>query len=222
MTIETMTGFGYSLRQQVDGGKMEKSYAVNLLATVNVVMRLLRSDNKIRVKPSKIIGKRSYVRYVPPAGKNLDHFIKAIDELVENDNEREAAVLLLARMFGLRLREACLLDASTATREAKATKLISIARGTKGGRGKKVIRHFPVEKDGMAALLYASQLQSDLSCLVPPEMSLVQFMSRVRRSWNKVRNKYELGKIHDLRAAAACDLYEKISNFPAPVMIQEG
>jgi hypothetical protein len=217
---ETIRSFAGKLKEKIMIGSMKQSYAVNLLSTVNVIMQLLREDSVMTVSPKELIGTRTRVRTVAPKGMDLDAVRAATDQMRKNGHVREALIILLAREFSMRKKECCLLHIKKALDEAKATGAISISRGTKGGRGRNIPRQYPVTPYGIKILEEAANFQRSHSCLIPPGLTLKQFAGKVDRGWRKVRDEFGLGKIHDLRAAGACQLYAETAGCSAPVCVE--
>ena len=49
-------------------------------------------------------------------------------------------------------------------------------------------------------------------------MTWRQWNDRVHHTWAKARDEFGLGKLHDLRAAYACERYLALTGYPAPVI----
>jgi len=146
-------------------------------------------------------------------------YFKCLCELfgiADRNAPKEASVIHLAREAGLRLREACLMDIDEALIQAERGKM-RIIRGTKGGYGRNMQRWIPVRDSLIDALRRANEVRGESKCLVPPNKTLKQFTDSVHYFWNLARTNYDLRKIHDLRAAYACDRYQQITGYPAPV-----
>ena len=85
------------------------------------------------------------MRQEAPAG--MERLQQATSKLREQGEDRVAVVAELAREFGLRFREASLLDARTALNQSTEKGAVNITEGTKGGRG-----HIVDRRDHMATL----------------------------------------------------------------------
>jgi hypothetical protein len=133
-------------------------------------------------------------------------------------HERIAATVEVARALGLRLREASLLNARVALGQVTKLGAVNITAGTKGGRGHHVDRWVPVSKSAMGCLIRAAKAQGQSRNLIPPDLSWRQWNSKVHHVWAAVRDDYGLKKIHDLRAAYACDRYQQLTGSAAPVV----
>jgi hypothetical protein len=214
---EVVQDYGKSLRDKVDAG-MSPAYAQNLLSSVNVVMQAMRSDRQIRVAPVEFVGQRSRIRTDPPAGLDQKVVRQCADQLRQNGHDRVAATVEVARALGLRLREASLLNARVALGQVKKHGAVNITAGTKGGRGHRVDRWVPVAGRAIGCLVRAAKVQGSSRNLIPPELSWKQWNTRVHHVWAKVRQDYGLTKIHDLRAAYACERYRQLTGAAAPVV----
>ena len=209
--------YGTSLRDKVDAG-MSPAYAQNLLSSVNVVMQAMRDDRQIRVAPAELVGPRSRVRTEPPTGINQRIVRQCADQLRQNGHERVAAMAEVARALGLRFKEASMLNARVALGQVKKHGAVNITAGTKGGRGHRVDRWVPVSGRVMGCLVRAAKAQGQARNLIPPHLTWKQWDSRAHRLWASVRGNYGLKKIHDLRAAYACERYKQLTGSAAPVI----
>ncbi len=124
----------------------------------------------------------------------------------------------IARSLGLRLREASMLDARAALGQAMNRGTVNITAGTKGGRGHRVDRWVPVSKSSLGCLVRAAKVQEGNRNLIPADLNWRQWNTRVHHVWAGVRDDYGLTKIHDLRAAFACERYRQLTGSAAPVV----
>ncbi|WP_429886456.1 integrase domain-containing protein [Geoalkalibacter halelectricus] len=170
------------------------------------------------ISPRKYLGSRVRTRTDPPPGTKRSLVHTAIQLMIAQQAYEESCVVALAREGGLRLREACLLDVGNALTQAKKVGKIRVTRGTKGGYGRFMERWVPVTPTLLKALIFSSKVQGGRSCLVPATKTLIQFSDSVHHQWDKARTTLAIGKIHDLRAAYACDRYAEITGHPAPVL----
>jgi hypothetical protein len=214
---EVVQDYGKSLRDKVDAG-MSPAYAQNLLSSVNVVMQAMRSDRQIRVAPVEFVGQRSRTRTDPPAGLDQNVVRQCADLLRQNGHKRVAATVEVARALGLRLKEASLLNARVALGQVKKHGEVNITAGTKGGRGHRVDRWVPVSGTAVGCLVRAARAQGTSRNLVPSHLTWKQWYSHIHRVWASVRGDFGLKKIHDLRAAYACDRYKQMTGSVAPVI----
>lgn len=209
--------YGKSLRDKVDAG-MSPAYAQNLLSSVNVVLEAMRDDRQVRVAPVACIGQRSRTRANPPAGLDRKAVRQCANRLRLNGHARIAAIAELSRALGLRLKEASLLNARIALGQAKKHGAVNITAGTKGGRGHRIDRWVPVTGRAIGCLVRAAEAQGTGRNLIPPGLSWRQWNTKVHHVWASVRDDYGLKKIHDLRAAYACDRYRQLTGSVAPVI----
>ncbi len=120
---------------------------------------------------------------------------------------RTPPMVELARELGLRVREASLLDARAALREAARHGAINVTEGTKGGRGRRVDRWVPVPATALQGLRRAAAVQGEARNLVPPQLAWRQWNDHLHHVWAGVRGQHGLGKLHGLWAAWACERY---------------
>jgi len=99
-------------------------------------MAALRGDRCVKLpSPSKALGiQRTGVRQSVPQGQDRKQVKQIVDMLCRHHHLRAAAIVLLARATGMRLREAILADLPRLSREANNLGRINIQDGTKGGR----------------------------------------------------------------------------------------
>ncbi len=212
----TLDRFGKTLADKVREGNASVAYAQNLLSTVNVALEALRGDTRVRCSPSALVGQRSHVRGDPPAGMDRRAVQACAETLRARGHAHAAAVIELARELGLRVREASLLDARAAVGEAVHHGAIDVTEGTKGGRGRRVDRWVPVSATAREGLRRAAKVQGPARNLVPPQLSWRQWNDHLHHVWAGIRGQYGLGKLHDLRAAYACERYQRLAGAAAP------
>ena len=95
---------------------------------------------------------------------------------------------------------------------------VNITAGTKGGRGHRVDRWVPVSGAAIGCLVRAARAQRSGRNLIPSHLTWKQWYSHIHHVWASVRDDYGLKKIHDLRAAYACERYKQLTGSVAPVM----
>lgn len=214
VTIETLKSYACYL---LENG-YEPSYAQNLLSTCNAVLKAMRGDNKVWISPVKALGsdmKRVNVRTDAPE-MNIEKVNAACRDLKLKGYDREASIVELCRHFGLRCREATLLDCRYAVNEYWKKGEINVTRGTKGGRGWSIDRWVPVTREGFAALRRAALLQVERKNLIPEGSTCHQFQEHVRHVVSDPLKDHGIKSLHELRAAYACDRYEDIAGVPTP------
>lgn len=133
---QTLEDYVAYLRQQIQQGELCIATAQNRLSSVNRTLAALRGDQNVRIiSPSQALGQqRCTIRMHTPDGQDQKQLQRLLQALVEQKHERVAAILLLARTTGMRLREAILADLPRLHREAELLGQFNIQDGTKGGR----------------------------------------------------------------------------------------
>ena len=139
--------------------------------------------------------------------------------LSERSQQRVAAIVHLARETGMRLREAILADLPRLQREARQLGKINIQDGTKGGRsGASAPRWIAVTDQIHGALDRAWKASPSCSRnLLAPSESYKEFMQSVVRPARDLLHEHGLKGFHELRAAYACERYEQLTGFSAPI-----
>jgi hypothetical protein len=209
--------FAEHLSQQTSSG-MSNGYAKNQLSSVNVVLESLRGDRALWVRPSDYIGQRSSVRTDAPVGLDRAQLQPVVEELSAQGKQNVAAVALLCREFGLRRKEASLLDLRLARHQAEQLGRINVTAGTKGGRGRSVDRWVPATDAGRHAIQCAERAAGGNVTLIPADVNLAQWLSSVSKHWRRSASSLNGGSLRDLRAAYACDRYAQLTDAPAPVV----
>jgi len=209
------------VREQVDQGNVGIASAQNRLSSVNRTMAALRGDQYVKIpSPSKALGlQRLSVRSDAPQGQDRVQVRLIAQTLSERQQSRVAAIVLLARETGMRLREAILADLPRLQREARQLGKVNIQDGTKGGRsGASAARWIAVTDQVRDALDRASEASPKGSRnLLAPDESYKDFMQAVVRPARDLLHEHGLKGFHELRAAYACERYEQLTGFSAPV-----
>ncbi len=209
------------MREQVDQGNVDIATAQNRLSSVNRTMAALRGDQYVKIpSPSKALGlRRLSVRSDAPQGQDRVQVRLIAQTLSERQQSRVAAIVLLARETGMRLREAILADLPRLQREARQLGKVNIQDGTKGGRsGASAARWIAVTDQVRDALDRASEASPKGSRnLLAPDESYKDFMQAVVRPARDLLHEHGLKGFHELRAAYACERYEQLTGFSAPV-----
>ncbi len=215
--LQAIENYATHLRQLVEQEEMKVAYAQNLLSTVNVVMEAMRKDKVLTIKPAQWVGNRSNVRTTVPVTLAPSCTDKPFQRLRLHGQERTLHIAQLTRTFGLRFKEASLLNAKQALRQAEQLGRINITLGTKGGRGKGVDRWVPVNQHQFALLKEAAQLQGKANNLIPPDNTYNQWRDHAYYQWRTANKDTGIKGFHDMRAAYACERYLELTGFPAPV-----
>ncbi|MFT4452996.1 Tyrosine recombinase XerC [compost metagenome] len=218
---QTLEDYVAYLRQQIQQGDLCIATAQNRLSSVNRTLAALRGDQQVRViSPSKALGQhRSNVRHRAPDGQDHHHVQRVLQVLVEQKHARVAAIVMLARTTGMRLREAVLADLQRLHREAERLGRINIQDGTKGGRsGASAPRWIIATEQVNAALQFARDVSPPLSRnLLNRDESYAAFLHQTVLEAREMLHEHGLKGLHELRAAYACERYEQLTGHAAPV-----
>lgn len=189
----------------------------NRISTVNVVLGHMRGDHACFVKPSDVMGRISCIRQVPPPGMDHDKVQEVVRVLESHGHRATADAVRLTRTFGLRIREAALLNLPRVVREAETRGVINVIEGTKGGRT--VDRWVPVTAEGVE-VLRAVRRSRKAGKLIGNATSFRAWYNEQYCRFRPVALEVGLtSKFHDLRAAYACDRYKEETGFDAPVIV---
>ena len=217
---KVLANYAAYLREVVGCGDLAVSTAQNRLSSVNRTMAALRGDQCVKLpSPSKALGmQRTGVRQSAPQGQDREQVKQIVDALCSRRQLRAAAIVLLARASGMRLREAILADLPRLSREARGIGKINIQDGTKGGRaGASAPRWITVDDQILDALGFARQVSPDGSRnLIAPHESYLSLLQEIIRPARDILHAHNLKGFHELRAAYACERYEQITQHLAP------
>jgi len=213
ITSELIEEYGQRLAEKVLMGEMAASYAQNLLSSVNSVMSIATNGQWKSVSPTLDcnIPKRCFVRSGPTP--KPDVIVEAIVAMKAQGLVRSASVAELAFQFGLRSREASMLDSVRALEESKANGEITIVAGTKGRLTRTVhVRHCAQTE----ALAKAAGIQNKGRCLIPSEINWIQWKNGELRQGREALKSHGIGGYHELRASYAAIRYQEIVGHAAP------
>ncbi len=218
---QTLNDYAAYLRQQIHQGTLCIAAAQNRLSSANRTLAALRGDQDVRiVSPSQALGQqRSTVRTQAPDGQDHQQVQRVLHTLTEQRRERVAAIVMLARATGMRLREAILADLPRLQREAAHLGRINIQDGTKGGRsGAYAPRWIIATEQVNAALQLARDASPRHSCnLLACDESYATFLQLTVLPARETLHGHGLKGFHELRAAYACERYEQLTGHAAPV-----
>ncbi|WP_103308924.1 MULTISPECIES: integrase domain-containing protein [unclassified Pseudomonas] len=218
---KVLADYAAYLRGVVRRGDLAVSTAQNRLSSVNRTMAALRGDQSVKLpSPSKVLGmQRTGVRHSVPQGQDREQVKQIVDVLCSHHQLRVAAIVLLARATGMRLREAILADLPRLSRESEDLGRINIQDGTKGGRtGASAPRWIAVDDHIRGALGFARQVSPAGSRnLIAPHESYLDVLQEVIRPARAILHAHNLRGFHELRAAFACERYEQITRHRAPI-----
>ncbi|RII79718.1 integrase domain-containing protein [Pseudomonas monteilii] len=209
------------LRDLVERGDLAVSTAQNRLSSVNRTMAALHGDQHVKLSsPSKALGmQRTGIRHSVPQGQNREQVKQIVKALCSQHQLRAAAIVLLARATGMRLREAILADLPRLSREVNDLGRINIQDGTKGGRaGASAPRWIAVDGHVREALGFALQVSPGGSRnLIAPHESYLNFLREITCPARTILHAHNLNGFHELRAAYACERYEQITQHRSPI-----
>ncbi|MBA6062447.1 integrase domain-containing protein [Pseudomonas juntendi] len=218
---KVLADYAAYLRNLVRHSDLAVSTAQNRLSSVNRTMAALRGDQCVKLpSPSKALSmQRSGVRHAIPHGQDRKQVKQIVDALCSRDQRRAAAIVLLARASGMRLRETILADLPRLSREANDLGRINIQDGTKGGRsGASAPRWIVVDDHIRGALVFARQVSPTGSRnLIALQESYFDVLRDIVRPARDILHAQNLKGFHELRAAYACERYEQITQHRAPI-----
>ncbi|WP_409315327.1 integrase domain-containing protein [Pseudomonas putida] len=218
---QTLQAYAAYLRQQIQKGELCIATAQNRLSSVNRTLAALRGDQDVRIiSPSRALGQqRSNVRTRTPDGQDHQQVQQVRQTLVEQQHVRVAAIVMLARATGMRLREAILADLPRLQREAVHLGRINIQDGTKGGRsGASAPRWIIATEQVHAAIRFARDASPPRSRnLLAHYESYAKFLQQTVLPARETLHEHGLKGLHELRAAYACERYEQLTGHAAPV-----
>jgi len=193
------------------------AYAHNLLSTMNISLWALRGDNRLRVSPRKALGVcRSSVRKKPIVADRLDTQ-HAASLAIAAGFERGAAVMLLCRAWGMRVREAVMQDLDRMLQEISASGKAAILEGCKGGRSS-ADRTILVTDFRMEALLFAINVRPVGSKNLLSETDTVRsFLLTEVKPCRLILKNAGIPSFRELRAGFAQDVYEARVGGPSPL-----
>ncbi len=218
---KVLVDYAAYLRDMVRLGHLAVSTAQNRLSSVNRTMAALRGDQCVKLpSPSKALGMQpTGVRHSVPQGQDREQVKQIVDALCRDHQQRAAAIILLARATGMRLREAILADLPRLNREANDLGRINIHDGTKGGRaGASAPRWITVDDHVRGALGFARQVSPAGSRnLIAPHESYLNILQDIIRPARAILHAHNFKGFHELRAAYACERYEQITQHSVPI-----
>jgi hypothetical protein len=222
ITAEHTEAFAQRIEFDFISGNMCLSYAHNMISSVNIIMRIFRRNDDLYIKASDYLDARTYIRKKVPS-MNDQSINEAISILNESGYKRGSAIIRLVRHFGLRLREAVLMDLDRCWIEYKKTGFVTILEGTKGGR-KCDSRNIPVTPEGVKALEYARKVRPEGSKNIlsanKEDESLKDFLCSEVKKVRSILKRYEIVNIREIRVYFMIEYFEKVTGLSAPVVDQ--
>lgn len=202
-----VVSYAYFLKEQ----DYSPAYKQNLLSAVNTVMTEGYASYGMSWRSvggrEMCLPRRNNIRIAPTTTK--EQLYNAIDDMPV----RASITALLAREFGLRIKEAALIDARSAYEEANTSGVISVSEGTKGGRSRIVTVRNISQLD---VLREAAEVQGRSQSMIPENMTWKNYRNSILYAGRAALKNAGIKDYHSLRAAFAADLYEEITCSSAP------
>ncbi len=217
VTASTVDDYSEHLASLVADERLAQRTAINRLSSLNVCLRQMRTNKALWRSPSEAFGRRRCVRSHPPLGMDRSVVVAAANDLTDQGHQTIGYALLLARTFGMRIRETALLWVQDALHEVERDGAINVIRGAKGGR--KVERRVTGGDSGPALIQRLANDPVVGRNLITIDKTWVQWSNYFYRIWRPMAPKYGLSTgLHDLRVAYACDRYNQLTGYDAPVI----
>lgn len=199
ISSELVIAYGATLTDKVNTEQMAPSYAQNLISSINTVMAAATRGEWQSVGPVSDchLSQRSSIRITVPGALDRERFENALAALRGSDTERGVVIAELARALGLRSKEASLLDARAAFRQAQETGYVCVTLGTKGGSA----RNVPVNQLQVDVLRRAADVQGMDRALMPCDKNWREWREGGLRAIRETVQQTTGGGLHDLRAA---------------------
>jgi integrase len=218
---QTLQDYVAYLLQQIQQGELCIATAQNRLSSVNRTLAALRGDQNVRIiSPSQTLGRqRSTLRTRAPDGQDHQQVQRVLRALAEKQHKRVAAIVILARTTGMRLREAILADLPRLHREAEHLGRINIQDGTKGGRSGASAARWIIANDQVQAAVQLAREASPAGSrnLLASDESYAAFLQKTVLLARETLHAHGIKGFHELRAAFACERYEQLTGQKAPV-----
>lgn len=199
---KVLANFAAYLRDVVGCGDLAVSTAQNRLSSVNRTLAALRGDQCVKLpSPSKALGmQRTGIRHSAPQGQDREKVKQIVDALCSRHLSRAAAMVLLARATGMRLREVILADLPRLLSEANDLGRINIQDGTKGGRaGASAPRWITVDEHIRWALRFAQRASPAGSRnLIAPNERYLEVLQEFVRPARDILHGHNLNGFHEL------------------------
>ncbi|NOI25735.1 integrase domain-containing protein [Vibrio mediterranei] len=202
--------FGIYLKERYEIGEISPRTARDYLSHVNRALAQARGDETLVVNATRELG------FVPKLGiATSDQSVSETlhQKIMQNTSEEVKLVIQLQRAFGLRFREAALLDAKSVLKTFNSGDTPKIKRGTKGGQE----RNLPIStSEQYSAMLAAAEYQiaNDKNSFIPDDKSFRAFQTSAWREFNEVDASY---CSHGERRFFACKFYRDYVGVACPV-----
>lgn len=202
--------YGKEIAQRVQAEELKPATAQMKVSVVNCVLKIASGGQWRSVSPTKECDIQERVRYREDTPAALER--QTYDERLEavksaGYSDRAIAICELARELGLRSKEASLLDAKAALKQAQATGRITVDTGNKGGAS----RTLSVSASQVEVLARAAQAQGNARAVMPPDHNWKTWQQAELR-----RVREAMGGLRELRTSYACERYEQEAGHAAP------
>jgi integrase len=187
----------------------------NYISAINTVMILVINEKWKILSPSKLTNtRRNNIRAIK--GSIEPSLIEAAcTQLRKLEDIRFEFAVRLAYEFGLRRKEALLLDFHVAKKQAQKSGIIDVTRGTKGGRGRNIERLVPVSKRAIALLDEICKTFPEHRCLLLKDSYKI-VSACLSNKILPILSKQGISRFHDLRVAFACRRYFELTGTLPP------
>lgn len=193
--------FGGYIKSRIDGdhqwpdgkvdGQISVAYGHNVISTANVIMRAFRGDNALKVSGREVLGVCRKSMRTREIQADVVDTKDAADRAIVAGFERGAAVMMLARAWGLRVREAIFQDLD---------------------------RTIKVNELRLEALTFAIEVRPQGSRNLLSETDTVNsFLLRELNPCRSILKKAGVPTFQELRSGFAQDVYEQILKGPSPL-----
>lgn len=193
------------------------AYAHNLISTLNTTLYALRRRDDLKISARAALGiSRSNIRKTQIQA-DISDVDTAADRMVASGLSRGAAVVLLARAWGMRVQEALLQDLDRMQTEIDQAGSAAILEGCKGGRRcrTRTIRAGILQR---RALDFARSVRpSDSRCLLSNSDTVRSFLQTTLSRCRRILRACGIPTFRELRAGFAQDVYEAIVRGPSPL-----
>lgn len=187
----------------------------NYISSVNTALSLMSGGDWMSISPSQITQTRRCNVKFSPLHIPIKYFEMACNEISLEVGKNFELAVRFAYLFGLRRREALLLEFHLAYKQARNTGKADIVRGTKGGRSRSVPRILPVADVGLDVLKESCEAFPTSRCLLLSS-SYKTVSSKLSAHALPILKKYGVQKFHDLRVDYAVFRYRELTGCDAP------
>ncbi|MCH8533248.1 MAG: integrase domain-containing protein [Saccharospirillum sp.] len=197
--------------------ELSPRYRKNLVSTWNVVTRAVRGDDVLYITPMKYSGRISGIREVEPI-RDKELVWAVIEDSLGGEEPRVAAIIGLARFFGMRSQEALLADVDRIMGEARAIGKAAILEGCKGGRRSRE-RAIAIgeEQKRVLDLIARVRPRNSFNLLDANEVKHLAGNHLLEMA-NAMLERNGLGTLRELRACFLCDAYERVTGKKIPMI----